>query len=259
VFYLKDHTKDDIIDMFICTYIQPVPLPPNQQTQPLKPYVSFDTKNTQISWKNMQYLWKHFLNNQNLPNIMFQQTLKDRLIIMLKQQYNEDADLFQGIFSKYLPIIQRFLQFWEETVIYDELEYDFEIDELTGLFKRWCDASVNFYAGSFNDRTILDIIGYYFPTIEIYKDKYIQKIRCNLWDKHFEIHVALTALKDDLILKQETPGTENIVFIYDAYLYYCNYYSNNTNKSNTYIVSKSYFEKHVIDNIYDYISFPAEY
>jgi hypothetical protein len=47
----------------------------------------------------MQYLWKHFLDNKDLPNIMFQQTLKGLLIDKLEQtgDRNYDQDFLRDI------------------------------------------------------------------------------------------------------------------------------------------------------------------
>ena len=88
-----------------------------------------------VSWKDMMYLWKLFLNKKELPPIMFHQTLKQILIEKLDKHYNEEKDLFIGISSKFLPVVKQFLSFWDETVIYDDNETDFEIDEIVILYK----------------------------------------------------------------------------------------------------------------------------
>ena len=36
-------------------------------------------RGTQITWKNMQYLWKHYLDSCGLPSVMFLQTFKTLL------------------------------------------------------------------------------------------------------------------------------------------------------------------------------------
>ena len=44
----------------------------------------------------------------------------------------------KGIASKYLPIIQRFIGFWEETMS-EDVDNELEIDEVARLFKMWND------------------------------------------------------------------------------------------------------------------------
>ena len=77
-------------------------------------YIAHDkTSGGTITWKNLQYLWKHFLNANKLPMVLFQTPLKNELMRFLGENYIESTDTFQGIFSKYLPDIQRFIQFWD--------------------------------------------------------------------------------------------------------------------------------------------------
>jgi hypothetical protein len=50
----------------------------------------------------------------------------------------------------------------------------------------------------------------------------------------------------------QSPSLRNNISIYDAYRFYCKYYSN-LNSVNKLIVSKAYFEKYVFDNLSQYI------
>jgi len=240
VFYLKDIEPEDIVNVFLKEYL----------------HLETDTSNTpksKITWKNMQYLWKRFLDIKGLPTVMFLNTFKIILVTTLPGVYNEEDDTFYGLQSIYLESIQHFLQFWEETIIYDESEIDFEIEELSFVFKKWCGVDKEDYS-YINDNQILDILSYYFPNIEIEKNKYISGIRCTLWDKQMEIHVALDKMKG--VYKQNYSNKSQNIAIYDAYLYYVKYYSvfNNINeKSQKQLVSKSYFEKYVFDNMNSYL------
>jgi hypothetical protein len=150
-----------------------------------------------ISWKNMQYLWKHFLDTHGLPAIIFQTTLKTLMMDLLSTYYQEgNADLpdiderqdrFVGICSKYLPEIQRFLQFWEETIVQDEQETHMEIDEIAALFKRWSKMGGISprlgKGGILHEKQMMDLIaeefphlkfGYYNPPIERIKGNFTQ-------------------------------------------------------------------------------------
>jgi magnesium-transporting ATPase (P-type) len=217
-------------------------------------------KNTQIKWRDMQYLWKNFLESKKLPSIMFLQTLKTHLIDKLKIYYNETIDSFVGICSKHLPEIQKFLQYWEETILFDENEMDFEIEEVILLFRKWCLLN-NEFATNLNDKQILDVISYFYPTTEIEHDKYISKIRSILWDKQMDIQVALDNMRTSIREKisnsnssrVQSPSITNNISIYDAYKYYCKYLSNINEPTNKLIVSKSYFEKYIFDTLPNYI------
>jgi hypothetical protein len=250
VFFMKDIQPNNLIRQFIDEFLDIAPLHTTNVSS-----VAHEP-NMNISWKNMQYLWKQFLDTRNLPSVIFLNTLKNILIEKLKDYYNEELDSFVGICSKYLPAIQQFLQFWRETIIFDENETDFEIEELVILFKKWC-INNDEYTYNLNDKQILDIISYFFPNIEFEKDKYICGIRSNLWDKQMDIHVALEHLKEIIQSNHyknnivNSPSINNNVSIYDAYNFYCKYTSNN--EYDRQVVSKSYFEKYIFDNLSNYV------
>jgi hypothetical protein len=251
VFYLKNNSASEIIDTFVSEYLN---IELNNQV------INLDSgRNTQITWRDMQYLWKNFLESKKLPAIMFLQTLKVNLIKKLQPFYNESADSFIGICSKHLPEIQKFLDFWDQTITFDENEIDFEIEEIVILFRKWCISNSETLT-NLNDKQILDVISYFYPHLEIERDKYISGIRSSLWDKQLDIQVALENMKHALREKNTTnasrvqsPSSRNNISIYDAYRYYCKYYSNIIDTSNKLIVSKSYFEKYVFDNLSQYI------
>lgn len=252
VFYLRNNTTPMIIQTFISDYLH---IETNQPTVSL----SIKDRNTQVTWRDMQYLWKNFLESKKLPAIMFLHTLKTNLIKKLQTFYYESTDSFIGICSKHLPEIQKFLEFWDQTITFDETEIDFEIEEIVILFRKWCISNSESLT-NLNDKQILDVISYFYPNLEIERDKYISGIRSSLWDKQLDIQVALENMKNALREKNTTnasriqsPSTRNNISIYDAYRYYCKYYSNINDSANKLIVSKSYFEKYVFDNLSQYI------
>ena len=256
VLYLKNTSPTSLVLNFITDYIdisqenQLIDTTDNNRSTMRTPY---------ISWNNMQYLWRHYLNRKELPPIMFLQTFKTIVTDKLRTYYIEDQDLFKGICCKYMPSIEKFLSFWEETVTIDETESDMEIDEVVTLFRKWCVLNNDTFP-NLSDKQIIDLISYYFPSIEIDRDKYIAGIRCSLWDKHTDIQTALNSLKEILREKHTTtnrassPSSIYDISIYDTYIYYCKMYSNNRqDKNDKLIVSKNYFEKYVLENMMDYI------
>jgi hypothetical protein len=217
-FYLKNMTPQLLIQNFLNEYIQSVQNNniTNSNNRPI------------IQWKNLQYLWKHFLDSKKLPSVIFQQNLKQLFLENLGHNYDENSDSFIGIFSKYNPSIQKFLQFWEETMVFSEDACELEVDEIILLFKKW---SYDTNTPNINDRQIIDLISHFYPNVEIEEDKFIYKMKCTLWDKTTDIHLIL-----------ETLDISNIS-LYDAYEKYCKM----QRKENKMIVTKYFFEKFVFD------------
>lgn len=272
VFYMKHMQLDKLIDEFVNVVIdnddkQPTTNQPNQHVLPVLNNPSH-MRVTQITWKNMQYLWKQYLSDKDLPAVVFLHTLKNMLIERLSMYYNSDLDSFVGLCSKMLPAIHTFLQFWENTMIEDDIETDLEIEEIVILFRKWGEIE-NENISHLTDKQMLDIIAYYYPTVEIERDKYISRIRCKLWDKQLDIQIALDNMKvyvrgeyaniqDCSFNRVSSPPIYRNISIYDAYTYYCKYISLPSMSSilssqRRQIVSKAYFEKYIFDNYQEYI------
>lgn len=253
VFYVKNMDPDKLVTTFVTDYLD-INLS-NKNMSIINETSDGLNRSTQITWRNMQYLWKHFLDTKNLPPIMFLNTFKTILLEKIGIYYTEEQDTFIGICSQYLPAIQQFLHFWGDTIVLDDNEDDFEIEEIVSLFKKWCNINNNRNV-KLNDKQTIDLIQYFFPMIEIERDKYISGIRCQLWDKQLDIQTALDNMKETLrnnndksMTRVSSPNLNSSVSIYDAYTYYCKFHSS----KNSLIVSKTYFEKYVFDNLDNYI------
>ena len=215
----------------------------------------------QISWKNMQYLWSHFLSSIRLPTVMFQQDLKQKLTQKLSENYKEETDTFIGVSSRFMPYIRAFIHFWENTIEYDETG-EYEMDELCMLYKKWLTSQPKTHHGGYgvsnmlNEKQMLDLILYYFPNIEIEKDKYVYQIRCRMWDKQMDIQIALDQMREQ-ICETNNVGLVSLyaTTIYDAYIWYCKYYSDMPDGlfEKHPIVSKLYFEKYIMESIGIYV------
>lgn len=212
VFFLKNISPDTLVDMFIGEYI------------------GVDTKvssvDIKISWKNMSYLWRHFLEAKHLPNVIVAAKLKTYLTTRLADYYNVDVDAFTGINSKYLPSVCKFLQFWEDTMEPDDTELELEISEVAVLFKKWTESrreSANqFHEKQLSEKQICDLIVYFYPEVEIEGEKYIYKIKNKMWDKQLDIQMAMEDLKDRLGCEGWRQVIDH-VSLYDAYVHYSNY------------------------------------
>ena len=269
-FVLKNTTQTILIDAFFEEYIETV-VPDTTNTAPVN----------SISWKNMLYLWKHYLDAKGLPSVIWQQNLKtifiDRFSTSLQPLqrsildtnanlfnagYNATDDLFLNVYSKYIPFIQKFLLFWNENMIEDVSEFDFEIDEIHSLYKQWCKSNNDIVP--INEKQILDLVYYYFPHIEIENDKFIYKIRCLLWNKQSDVLNALENIRESIKEQLSTPlpnaSCQSIasspallqnVSIYELYEMYCK--ENGNKMTDKLIVSKNYFEKCIFENLSGYV------
>ena len=248
VLYLKTMTPDILIGMFASEYIRMTPGNAKITTKNGVVLNEIVFKPTQISWKNMLYLWKHYLESKHLPNVVFTNKLKSRLTELFVNQYDAETDTFNGINSKYLPSVCKFLQFWDETMVSDNSDMELEVSEVASIFKFWCE---NNREPTFNisEKQIADLITHYYPDTDMESDKYIYKMRNTLWDKNLDIQMAMDDLKDKMGIVDAS--VNHTISSYDAYVHYCNYVnrvgtrkrSNGNMASISLLVSKQYFEK----------------
>ena len=207
--------------------------------------------NRSLTLKQMQYLWKEYLDIHNYPIGLYNLICKKSLTeTIFSTQFNAGKDTFDDIGSSQLPVIQKFLRFWSETAIEDQNGYaELEIEEVGILFRNWIQLNqpkFNLQNNSnrkkkynLKENKILDMLHYFHPDLEIVKDKYIMHRRNILWDKDMDIEFALSNLRED---------NKQTVSLYDSYLYYCKYFINKTiseDQTKHLLVSKYYFEQYV--------------
>ena len=248
-FYLRCNSQQKIIESFCEKFLNKV-----------------DDNNSMIHWKNLHFIWKQFLSNNHLPNMIYSNSLKTYLKDIYT--YQEDSDCFINLTSKYLPIESDFIKFWEKTIHvisnneseselesegidandkYDELE----IDEICMLFKLWTQndaiASEKLISnGNINEENVLKILKHFFPHIEIIENKYVLNVSCSIWDKRKDIENSFEFIKNEVKANHELA----LISFDDAYNYYYKYCNNQSNKL---IVSKRYFEKFLYSKIPKYI------
>ncbi len=148
--FLTKNTPESIVDNFI--------------EKSLKPCVS-----TGIETKNIIFLWKKFLDELCIPNIIFYEALKP--LLKNKLNYDEATDCFMGITSIHLPVVAQFLKFWETTITECD-ENEMAIEEICALFKTWSNNKTS------NDTLVLDLIQHFYPELVI-ENKYILNIKYN--------------------------------------------------------------------------------
>jgi hypothetical protein len=206
---------------------------------------------SEITWKNLHYIWKLYLSSINIPNMIYSQQLQD--ILLTKMNYRNDLGnvIFTGVTSKYLPNVRSFLSFWEKhiTIIDDAtVDDEYEIDELITLYK-----NIDKKNGQITDMSMIKMICHYFsPQVEVIDNKYVTNIRCNLWSKQDDINDFLQNYK----LQNSNQNSDIISFddLYQSYKLYLkakNTFEQNTNP----IISKHFFEKYLTNQLSEYVKF----
>jgi hypothetical protein len=237
--FLTKNTSEDIVDNFI--------------DKTLTHCVS-----SSIDIKKMIFLWKKYLDDLSIPNIIFYETLKP--ILKSKLNYDNKTDCFLGITSIHLPVVSQFIKFWETTItVIDsysdnqnkeentpysvpdtvpepetETEIELEIEEICSLFKIW--TSLN-KTVTINDIFILDLIQHFYPDVVIEDSKYMLNVKCILWDKRADVLNAFTLFK--------LQNTSNDFLYDDVYSFYCLHNKNKNNldaSPSKLLVSKRYFD-----------------
>ena len=220
-----------------------------------------ENDNIKINTRNMQYLWKLFLLENNLPNINFVNNFK----LLLKQQieYNQDNDIYIGVTSKKLPLVRNFLDFWNTSVIYNnnasyiidnvngnDFNTYFEISEIVLLFKHWIfvENKNNNYTISINENIVIDLISHYYENVVIDEEKYIYNISTILWNKNKDIIDFIKYYKNQYINTNKSKRSNiNINILYSNYCRWCKEF----NKK--FVVGKNYFNKFIINYFHDFI------
>ena len=236
VLYLNHHAEDQLIAKFVGTCTEPSP-----------------QSNMSISWKNMMYLWKVFIEEERIPNVFFAQALKSRLIQQLPN-YSEPTDSFLQLTSKHLPLVARFKDFWTQTIILntnDEQDdaCELEIDEFTSLFKQHHAQNLmqvtqpfpQLQSHNHTDAAFLGLIRHFYPDVVIENDKYLMHVSCTLWNKRGDVLASI----QEYVSATTQPASKSV---YKAYEYYCQQqrmkYKVATNAHTHHlIVNKKYFEK----------------
>lgn len=212
VLYLKKNTQLSIVNTFIESCIQSGP-------------------QVGIKSKNMIFIWKKFLEERNVPNILFHGSLT--AILREKLNYDSEYDIYNDVTSVHIPIVGSFIQFWDNhihIVEETEIESEIEIEELSKIFRK--EAGKNTQA--YDDVFIIELIKHFYPDVVMEEDKYLINIKCDKWDKYEEVINSLELFK----VKCSNLQTSNQVnSLYNAYQMYVN-----DNKSDL-IVSKRYYDK----------------
>lgn len=257
--FFKTHTEYQIIDEFM--------------KYSTEPSLSSDYG---ITWQNMLYLWKMYLDHFRLPCMFFNAVLKARIHEYIESNNNTNnslstsinqpssLDVFPNITSRYLPLVSKFMKFWYDMCFIDDHEIEIEIDELSTLFNEYIlhsdtttltntiattfalSNSNNTIINNISDTVLIGMIKHFYPEVIIEDDKYLINVGCKMWNKKVEINKYLDLFKSQCI-------TNNLSIpqpLYNAYEYYCSQcYASSSRRA----VSKRYFEKFFMEDFTEFL------
>ena len=229
--FLKNNNPQIIVDKFCSKYIQV------DQDEAMS--ITNKTKSN-MTWKNLQYIWKRYISSECIPSVVYTNTLKTML--SEKYKYDENSDSFINITSRFIPVVSDFMLFWTNTITKcsNSIGNDYEVDELCSLFYKYVkdNSAIFSTAGKIVEDDILNILRFYFPDIDIIANKYVMNIECSIWDKGDDIIKTLDLAKVHFKKEKETHDDKTVTFD-DLYTFYLK------KTKGEITMSKSYFEKFV--------------
>ena len=248
--YLKAKTYDIYAQYFVHNSVEKI----------IEDFINqcIETVNSEsnITWKNMHYIWKLYLTSVNIPNMIYSNQLQILLLGRLENTNENGVINFNHVTSKYLPNVSSFLSFWDKYIVIttdNNIDDKYEIDEIATLYKiseQKCHNEVK----QISDVNMIKMICHYFsPQVEIIDNKYITNIKCNLWSKQDDIIEFLNLYKSSLTSLE---SSELISFddLYNGYKTY--FVAKGVIDMKSYlIVSKQFFEKFLTNQLSMYIHF----
>lgn len=166
-FYVKDKKPEDVVDDFLHRAVT-------------------SCNGGHITGRNMFFIWKKFLDNVNVPNIVFHDKLSS--LFRAKIAYDPVSERYTDVTSTYLPEVSRFIEFWDKNMIEDLSAIELEIDEVLALFSKSPTSRTN---DSLSDEVAAELIHHIFPDVVIEDAKYIYGVRCLLWDKVADVEAFI--------------------------------------------------------------------
>ena len=205
----------------------------------LKDYV-IKSENSEITKKNMIFIWKKFLDTLDIPNIIFHGSL--HTIFQKQLEYDETKEAYIGVTSVYLPTMATFLTFWKDTIKEDD-DSEIEVEEALVLFQKWEKENKQKNPIMIDYDICVDLIKHFYPDVIIEDDKFILNISCNIWNKREEVIVELERFKQKCATNHEIEPSLN-----GAYQYYAT-----TAVNKELVISKRFFEKVALEVLEKYI------
>ena len=234
VMFLANISKKEIFAFFCDKYL----------------YTIHSDVETSVGWSEIAFVWKHFLNEFDLPSIIYTNALKS----LMNERFDHklDSDEYMNVSSHYLPMVSIFNDFWGKTMTSaDDDEYELELSEVCLLFKLWLSENLHHKLNHpLTEDHLLKILDHFYPNVVSninLSKRYLTKLQCSLWNKGEDINRSLDYTKG--IMKGKKEDIPSCLSFDDLYTYYYSF----TKTNNALVVSKNFFEKYLIKVI------PASY
>lgn len=224
ILYVKMRTKEKIIEEFEKSYLE-------------------GNNVLNMKMKEVYYLWKEYLNENNLPNTVYLQDISN----YLDNKYENNDGIYEKLTSPKLNYIKHILDFVNnEIVITKEKEHieetetelesiftgkynlakyidpnNYELGELYQLFQYW--KSTKNINVNINENILLNVLKHFCENILIEDNKYFYGISCKVWNKEEDVKEFLIQNEDSIIK-------------YNKYCHWCKV------NNKRFVVSKSYFD-----------------
>ena len=219
--YLVNNTADKIVEMFLKDFI-------------------IKNDNSEITSKNMIFIWKKFLDKLDIPNIIFHGSL--HATFQKQLEYSKEKESYIGVTSVYLPTMATFLNFWNDVIKEDD-DSEIEVEEVPILFQKWEKENKQKNSGIIDYDICIDLIKHFYSDITIEDDKYILNISCSIWNKREEVILELEKFKQICAANNEIERSLNGA--YQSYTI--------TAIDKELIISKRFFEKVALEVLEQYI------
>lgn len=208
----------------------------------------------------MEYLFRKYLKDNKLPSVLSPSAFMELIQEMMSSNYDPERRGFFNATSVHLLGYIQFSSFWKNYIVcLSEGESnplaEYELDEIGMLFRKYNTLERGtVQVARITDSQLLEIIQTYYPSVEIVDEKYLQGIKCTMWNKVEELNTFFDVLRQELLYIEATNGSKpsntHCVSIYNAYSRYQKY-AKETKK--TQIISKSFFEKYVAQTMGEFI------
>lgn len=219
-FFLRDRSLDNIVQEFADTELQ-----------------LCSRHDSCISSKDMKFLWKRYLESNQLPHVAPYETWYSALKNV--RSHDQESDTFIGITSPHLPLVSSFCKFWDEFIVKDE-DSELEAGDIVMLFSS---VGGKLGRGTTDPAAVLmDLVRHFYPAIMLEDDKYALGVRCTLWNKAEDVTKAVEDFKNHQA-ELEYEYSTNLDAIYEYY----------SKAPKTRAVSKRLFEKIAADILGDFI------
>tara|TARA_A100001015_G_C14963041_1_gene701760 strand:- start:59 stop:1483 length:1425 start_codon:yes stop_codon:yes gene_type:complete len=166
-----------------------------------------------LTYDEMKYVYRIYLCENKIPLDISDKQLKSILSSNLKVKQSSQKTIYTNVSSNYINNFRLFDSFKEGALSDDSFEKFFEIEEIAKIYN---DTHKN---DLLSESEVLSIFKYFY-SYEIEDAKYINKIKCNLWDKQYDLHLFFENHSEK------------------SYLAYVKYAKDNF----SYVMSKTYFD-----------------